>query len=88
MRLISTRAARHLPWPRRSHPAGPNAWLPCMRIPVPADRAPRVEEGFRSLESTIKIISDEMQLTKGKEKGAHNYIDNLRGAKLIEVWEI
>jgi hypothetical protein len=42
----------------------------------------------RSLESTIKIISDEKQLTTGKEKGAHNYIDNLRGAKLIEVWEM
>jgi hypothetical protein len=42
----------------------------------------------RSLESTIKIISDEKQLTKGKEKGAHSYIDNLRGAKLIEVWEM
>ena len=40
-----------------------------------------------SLESTIKIISDEKQLTTGNEKGAHNYIDNLRGAKLIEVWE-
>jgi hypothetical protein len=42
----------------------------------------------RSLESTIKIISDEKQLTTGKEKGAHNYIDNLMGAKLIEVWEM
>jgi len=42
----------------------------------------------RSLESTIKIISGEKQLTTGKEKGAHNYIDNLRGAKLIEVWEM
>jgi hypothetical protein len=42
----------------------------------------------RSLESTIKIISDEKQLTNGKERGAHNYIDNLRGAKLIEVWEM
>lgn len=41
----------------------------------------------RSLESTIKIISGEKQLTKGNEKGASNYIDNLRGAKLIEVWE-
>jgi hypothetical protein len=41
----------------------------------------------RSLESTIKIISDEKQLTRGKEKGAHNYIDNLMGAELIEVWE-
>lgn len=42
----------------------------------------------RSLESTIKIISGEKQLTQGKEKGAHNYIDNLMGAKLIEVWEM
>jgi hypothetical protein len=41
-----------------------------------------------SLESTIKIISDEKKLTKGNEKGAHNYIDNLMGAKLIEVWEM
>ncbi|WP_018453909.1 MULTISPECIES: hypothetical protein [unclassified Bradyrhizobium] len=41
-----------------------------------------------SLESTIKIISDEKQLTKGNEKGAHNYIDNLMGAKLLEVWEM
>lgn len=42
----------------------------------------------RSLESTIKIISGKKQLTTGKEKGAHNYIDNLMGAKLIEVWEM
>jgi hypothetical protein len=42
----------------------------------------------RSLESTIKIVSDEKQLTTGREKGAHNYIDNLMGAKLIEVWEM
>jgi hypothetical protein len=35
----------------------------------------------RSLESTIKIISDEKQLTTDKEKGAHNYIDNLMGAR-------
>jgi hypothetical protein len=42
----------------------------------------------RSLESTIKIISGEKQLTTGKEKGAHNYIDNLMGAKLTEVWEM
>jgi AbiJ N-terminal domain 4 len=41
-----------------------------------------------SLESTIKIISDEKQLTTGNEKGAANYIDNLRGARLIEVWEM
>jgi hypothetical protein len=42
----------------------------------------------RSLESAIKIISDEKLLTTGKEKGAHNYIDNMMGAKLIEVWEM
>lgn len=42
----------------------------------------------RALESAIKIISDEKQLTRGQEKGAHNYIDNLMGAKLIEVWEM
>lgn len=41
----------------------------------------------KSLESTIKIISDEKNLTRGNEKGAAQYIDNLRGAKLIEVWE-
>lgn len=42
----------------------------------------------RSLESTIKIISGEKQLTTGKEKGAHNYIDNLMGAQFIETWEM
>jgi hypothetical protein len=42
----------------------------------------------RSLESTIKIISDEKKLTSDKEKGAHNFIDNLMGAKFIEVWEM
>jgi hypothetical protein len=42
----------------------------------------------RSLESTIKIISGEKQLSTGKEKSAHNYIDKLMGAKLIEVWEM
>ena len=42
----------------------------------------------RSLESTIKIISDEKKLTRGNENGAPNYIDNLMGAKLLEVWEM
>ncbi len=42
----------------------------------------------RSLESTIKIISGEKRLTRDDEKGASNYIDNLIGAKLIEVWEM
>jgi hypothetical protein len=41
----------------------------------------------RALESTIKIISDEKRLSTGKERGAHNYIDNLKGGGLIELWE-
>lgn len=41
----------------------------------------------RALESTIKIISDEKHLSTGKERGAHNYIDNLKSGKLIEDWE-
>lgn len=43
----------------------------------------------RALESTIKIISDIKGWTHGKEKGAHNYIDNL-GSKanaFIAPWE-
>lgn len=43
----------------------------------------------RALESTIKIISDQKGWTNGREKGAHNYIDNL-GAKsnaFIAPWE-
>jgi hypothetical protein len=40
-----------------------------------------------ALESTIKIISDEKRWTRGTEKGASNYIDNLRGGRFIEVWE-
>jgi hypothetical protein len=42
----------------------------------------------RSLESTIKIISAEKQWDRGNEKGASQYIDNLMGAKFIEVWEM
>jgi hypothetical protein len=41
----------------------------------------------RALESVVKIISDEKQLSIGKERGAANYIDNLKGGNLIEVWE-
>jgi hypothetical protein len=43
----------------------------------------------RALESAIKIISDEKNWTTGKEKGAHNYIDNLasRSHGFISVWE-
>jgi hypothetical protein len=41
----------------------------------------------RALESTIKIVSSAKGWTTGKERGAHNYIDNLKGAKFIENWE-
>ncbi len=41
----------------------------------------------RALESTIKIISDEKHFSTGKERGAHNYIDNLKGGTFIEDWE-
>jgi len=44
---------------------------------------------MRALESCIKIISDELSLSTGKEKGASNYIDNLgnKKVKFIERWE-
>jgi len=45
---------------------------------------------LKALESAIKIISDKRLLTKGSEKGASHYIDNLvstKNGKLIEVWE-
>lgn len=46
----------------------------------------------KALESAIKIISDEKGWTTGKEKGAHNYIDNLvkerSGARFIETFEM
>lgn len=44
----------------------------------------------KALESTIKIISDTKGWTKGNERGAANYIDNLRAKKngeLISSWE-
>ena len=43
----------------------------------------------RALESTIKIISDRKGWTHGKEKGAHNYIDNLasKANAFIAPWE-
>ncbi len=44
----------------------------------------------RALESTIKIISDQMGFTHGSEKGAHNYIENLsstKNGKFINNWE-
>ena len=45
---------------------------------------------LKSLESTIKIISDEKGWTRGNERGAANYIDNLVSAsngRFIDVWE-
>ena len=44
----------------------------------------------RALESAIKIISDQKGWTHGGEKGAHNYLDNLGGAKngaFVASWE-
>jgi AbiJ N-terminal domain 4 len=44
----------------------------------------------KALESTIKIISEQKGANNGKEKGAHNYIDNLRSeraGRFIEQWE-
>jgi hypothetical protein len=44
----------------------------------------------RALESAIKIISDQKGWTTGKEKGAHNFIDNLLSKKnggFLKGWE-
>lgn len=41
----------------------------------------------RALESAIKIVSDEKAWTHGKERGAHNYIDNLSSNGFIINWE-
>lgn len=44
----------------------------------------------RALESAIKIISNERGWTRGNEKGAHSYIDNLASSKngaFITKWE-
>jgi len=44
----------------------------------------------KALESTIKIISDNKGWTRGNEKGAINYIDNLRSkanSEFINAWE-
>lgn len=45
---------------------------------------------LKALESTIRILSEQLGRTRGVEKGAADYIDNLVGAKsqrFIEVWE-
>lgn len=43
----------------------------------------------KALESTIKIISDELGATHGKENGAHNFIDNLskKAVVFVKDWE-
>lgn len=45
----------------------------------------------KALESVIKIISDDKGWTRGRERGAGNYIDNLvaerNGSRFIDVWE-
>ncbi|MBR1167470.1 AbiJ-NTD4 domain-containing protein [Bradyrhizobium liaoningense] len=41
----------------------------------------------RALESAIKIISSENNWTTGKERGAHNYIDNLLSNGHLLSWE-
>jgi AbiJ N-terminal domain 4 len=41
----------------------------------------------RALESAIKIISDDKGWTHGKERGAHNYIDNLSSSRFVADWE-
>jgi AbiJ N-terminal domain 4 len=41
----------------------------------------------KALESTIKIISNDRNLSTGKERGAANYIDNLIRGSLIGGWE-
>lgn len=44
----------------------------------------------KALESVIKIISQERSSTRGNEKGAANYIDNLvseKNGRFIDVWE-
>lgn len=44
---------------------------------------------MRGLESVIKIISNDLGLTTGNEKGAANYIDNLSSKKnnIVDRWE-
>jgi hypothetical protein len=42
---------------------------------------------LRALESTIKIISDDKKWSHGKEKGAHNFVDNLTSNNFLAHWE-
>jgi hypothetical protein len=45
---------------------------------------------LKALESTIKIISDDKGWTRGTERGAANYVDNLVSSgngRFVDVWE-
>lgn len=42
---------------------------------------------MKSLESALKVVSEERGLTTGNERGAANYIDNLLRGGLIKAWE-
>jgi hypothetical protein len=41
----------------------------------------------KALESTIKIISDQKKWTRGSEKGAADFIDNMATANFVDAWE-
>lgn len=54
------------------------------------DDVSAVVHASKAIESTIKIISSELGLTTGKEKGAINYIENIaskRSGYFIQPWE-
>ncbi len=45
---------------------------------------------LKALESAIKVISDDRGWTKGSERGAANYVDNLvssENGRFIDIWE-
>lgn len=45
---------------------------------------------LKALESALKIVSNDLGLTRGKENGASDYVDNLvseNNGRFIEVWE-
>lgn len=55
-----------------------------------AGKPDAVFHALKALESTIQILSEELGRTRGVEKGAAEYIDNLVAGKpqrFIEVWE-
>lgn len=55
-----------------------------------SNKADAAFHAMRALESLIKILSDELGRTRGTERGASDYVDNLVSAKqgrFIETWE-